>query len=87
MDEDGGWYEIAKNAENAEQLPKDGVEFLAYDSRTKKQDVCKVVEWSDGKSFVFPVQSDGEFGPFEDEFGHNQSDITHWRHLPEPPKV
>jgi hypothetical protein len=86
MNEDDGWYEIAKDAENAEQFPKDGTEFLAFDSRTKKQDVCFANKML-SKYYVCPVQCDGEYGPSEDEFGYRLVDITHWRHLLEPPKI
>lgn len=63
-----------------ETAPKDGVEFLAYDSRTKKFDVAVRV-----KNGAEAVQYDGEFGPSSDEFGHDPKGITHWMPLPAPP--
>lgn len=71
-----------------ETVPRDGTEFLAYDSRTKKQAVCKatVVAMKEGEWVrTYPTQMDGEYGPMEDEFGYNNEDVTHWMPLPEPP--
>jgi hypothetical protein len=66
-----------------EAAPKDGSEFLAYDSRTKKMDVCVWI----GSPLDWPsqVQQDGEMGPLKDEFGHSWRDITHWMPLPAAP--
>lgn len=68
-----------------ETAPKDGTEFLAYDSRTKKMDVCFMNNWH-GPWTCQQSQMDGELGPFIDEFGHKSADITHWMPLPEPPR-
>lgn len=65
--------------------PKDGTQFLAWDSRTKKMDVC--ANLARPQPSVAAVQFDGEYGPGEDEFGYNESDITDWMPLPEPPVV
>lgn len=66
-----------------ETAPRDGTEFLAYDAHAKKMDVC---EWIDSRSVhIQPVQSDGDYGPSEDDFGYHLSAITHWMPLPAPP--
>lgn len=65
-----------------ETAPKDGTEFLAYDSFAKKMDVCYF--WRFKK--VIPVQFDYEIGPYDDEFGFDPKNITHWMPLPQPPK-
>lgn len=65
--------------------PKDESEFLAYDSVSKKQDVAQWHEWGAGRGYFRAVQSDSEYGPYEDEFGHKSENITHWMPLPEPP--
>lgn len=60
--------------------PRDGTEFLGYDVRTKKMDVC----WFfDGE--IQPVQSDGYYGPDEMDFGFDWADIKFWMPLPTPP--
>jgi hypothetical protein len=68
-----------------ETAPKDGTEFLAYDKRTKKMDVCHWI----GRPMNWPsqVQMDGEYGPYEDQFGHSWRDISHWMPLPPPPAI
>lgn len=74
-----GWQPI-------DTAPKDGSEFLAYDSRTRKMDVAQMRDWVRGGAICYAVQRDGEYGPDTDEFGHHPGDITHWMPLPEPPK-
>lgn len=70
-----------------ETAPKDGTEFLAYDIRTRKMDVCEMV-YCGGDIFVpRPVQADGEYGPCTDEFGCNGADIRFWMPLPPPPEA
>jgi len=72
-----------------ETAPRDGSEFLAYDSRTKRQDVCHMRNFSlsDVKNWVCqPSQFDGEYGPDNNDFGYEWGDITHWMPLPPPPK-
>lgn len=64
-----------------ETAPQDGTEFLAYDAKAEKMDVCK---WSLAWGVV-PVQSDGEYGPLECEFGYETGAITHWMPLPANP--
>lgn len=73
------------NWQPIETAPRDGTEFLAYSTRCGK---CDVVVWRDFGSYGYfdPVQSDGECGPFENEFGYGSDDATHWMPLPEPPK-
>jgi hypothetical protein len=73
MSEIGGWQPI-------ETAPKDGTEFLGYDSLTRKMDVCVWQDW-----YFYQVQCDGEMGPSDDEFGYDWKTITHWRPLPAPP--
>ena len=71
-----------------ETAPRDA-EFLAYDSRTKKQSVAYLsVHKMKGGEWVrvYPTQMDGEFGPAYEDFGFNSEDVTHWMPLPEPPK-
>lgn len=69
-----------------ETAPKDDTEFLAYDSRTKRMDVCVMSNlYGPNDWLVKPVQSDPVYGTHEDEFGHRSVDITHWMPLPEPP--
>jgi hypothetical protein len=68
-----------------ETAPKDGTEFMAYDMRTKKMDVCIMQDTRAWGWVGCPVQSDGEYGPSEDEFGYHLTDITHWMPLPSPP--
>ena len=61
-------------------VPRDGTEFLAYDPVAKKFDVC--VWWSDPAILagIHPTQSDGEYGPFEDDFLPERA--TLWWPLP-----
>lgn len=73
-----GWRPI-------ETAPKDGTEFLAYDSHAKKQDVCNWVQFGAQRGEVWATQSDSEYGPGKDEFGYLPQHITHWMPLPEPP--
>lgn len=73
-----------------ETRPDEG-EFLAWDPGARKQDVCvptivsiyeKRVKVGERKSCE-AAQSDGVYGPYDDEF---QGDCaTHWRPLPSPP--
>lgn len=77
-----GWRPI-------DSAPKDGTEFLAYDSAARKQDVC-IFKNLRAPSFeplwiCQPVQVDGAYGPLNDEFGYDWKHITHWQPLPEPP--
>jgi len=65
-----------------ETAPKDGTEFLAYDSVAKK---CDVAVWGEIWQDFDAVQSDGEYSPAEDEFQGER--ITHWMPLPEPPEA
>jgi hypothetical protein len=69
--------------------PKDGSEFLAYDTRTRKMDVCYSYVFNANSQlwFVRAVQSDSEYGPDPEDFGYDSDDITHWRPLPDPPEV
>jgi Protein of unknown function (DUF551) len=69
----GRWADI-------ETAPKDGTEFLAFDGVAKK---CGVAVWSTVWEHFDIVQSDGEYGPDEDQF--QGARITHWMPLPEPP--
>jgi len=68
-----------------ETAPKDGSEFLAYDSNSEKCDVCHCILLG-GYPRLVQVQFDAELGPLEDEFGYRTENITHWMPLPEPPK-
>ncbi len=70
-----------------ETAPKDGTEFLAYDVRTKKFDVCYAITRGCFAGDIELTQSDGEHGPFEDEFGYNKKDIKWWMPLPAPPPL
>jgi hypothetical protein len=63
-----------------ETAPEDETEFLAYDVRTKKFDVCEVY-----RGDVVSTQFDGEQGPDEHEFGYYREDIKWWMPLPAPP--
>jgi len=77
------------NWQPIETAPKDGTEFLAYDSATKKFDVCIMENWRVGPGqsqwICSAVQIDGENGPLSSEFGYDDKAITHWMPLPEPP--
>lgn len=71
-----------------ETAPTDGTEFLAYDAKAGKMDVAYAASIKmDGGDFfrVYAVQSDGEYGPSDDEFGYASNSITHWMPLPKPP--
>jgi hypothetical protein len=59
--------------------PKDGSEFLAYDPIADKFDVCL---WFTGFgiSCLCSTQSDGEWGPFDDDFQPERA--TRWWPLP-----
>lgn len=60
--------------------PKDGTEFLAWDSRVREMGVCVWIgEWQR----IVPVQGDS-FST--DKFGHDSGNLTHWRPLPKPPE-
>jgi hypothetical protein len=65
-----------------ETAPKDETEFLAYDVRTKKFDVCEVYRGN-----IISTQSDCERGPDEHEFGYYLKDIKWWMPLPAPPPL
>ena len=65
--------------------PRDGTEFLAFDSRTRKMDVAEMRNWGRAGWVCCAVQSDGELGPGTDEFGHHPGDVTHWQPLPAHP--
>jgi len=67
-----------------ESAPKDGSEFLAYDRRAKKFDVC-VIRDRFGDLVCEAVQYDSIYGPDVDEFGYDSVNITHWTPLPTPP--
>lgn len=69
-----GWQDIST-------APRDGTEFLGYDVRTGKMDVCNFDRWGDPQA----VQSDCEYGPSEDDFGFDHRDIKFWMPLPTPP--
>jgi hypothetical protein len=66
-----------------ETAPKDGTEFLAYDTLTQKMDVAVWVDLFGGQ--VKAVQEDRENGPLSDEFGYEPRAIRHWKPLPPPP--
>ena len=70
-----------------ETAPKDDSEFLAYDSRTGKMDVCRMENISTAEPLWVcrPTQWDGENGPYSNEFGYKSEDITKWMPLPAPP--
>lgn len=70
-----------------ETAPKDGTEFLAFDSRTRKMDVCEMsnIITREPLWVCRPVQMDGEYGPDNSDFGYEWKDITHWMPLPKPP--
>lgn len=71
-----------------ETAPRDKSEFLAYDPISKTFDVCTMQDWSNVKGpwwVCYPVQSDGECGPFEDEFQGMRA--THWMPLPPAPAM
>ncbi len=70
-----------------ETAPRDGSEFLGYDSRTMKMDVCHMANIStqDPLWICRQVQMDGEYGPDYNDFGYERKDITHWTPLPAPP--
>jgi hypothetical protein len=61
-----------------DSAPKDGTEFLGYDRKVGKMDVC---EWSYDRFRA--VQFDGECGPLDDEF----CTPSHWAPLPDAPVV
>jgi hypothetical protein len=67
--------------------PRDGTEFLAYDSKAKKFDVCLMRNISTKHPLWIcqQVQIDGSYGPDGGEFGCVTAYITHWMPLPEPP--
>lgn len=65
-----------------ETAPEDETEFLAYDVRTKKFDVCEVY-----RGDTISTQSDRERGPDEHEFGYYREDIKWWIPLPAPPPL
>jgi len=67
-----------------ETCPTDLSEFLAWDARARKMDVCYASREPSG-AYVRPVQVDGEYGPHSDEFGYESGGITHWMPLPNPP--
>lgn len=67
-----------------ETAPTDGTEFLAYDARTGKMDVCKTYVGHRGVE-IEACQYDKEYGPMDNEFGCDEADITHWMPLPAPP--
>lgn len=60
-----------------DSAPKDETEFLGYDEKVGKQDVCV---WA--RSYFRAVQFDNEYGPEPDEF----STPSHWMPLPDAPK-
>lgn len=63
--------------------PRDKSEFLAYDPVAKKYDVCTMEDWSNmrGEWWVcYPTQSDGEYGPCDDDFKYDRA--TLWMPLP-----
>ena len=68
------------NWQPIDTAPTDGSEFLAYDPVAKKFDVCVMHESVVGLGWVcHATQSDGEYGPYEDEFhGHR---ATLWASL------
>ncbi len=68
-----------------ETAPKDGSEFLAYDGRVKKMDVC-IIKCHRNHCWIYPTLQDRE-GQLEDEFGYDEEDITHWMPLPLPPQA
>lgn len=61
-----------------ETAPKDGTEILAFDPVADKCDVCYMQ-----RSRIWSTQSDGEYGPDDDEFQATRA--THWMPLPKPP--
>lgn len=67
-----GWMPI-------ESAPKDGTEYLGYDAKRNKFDVCVFID----SPYVghTAAQSDGEYGAGPDEF----ETPTHWQPLPPPP--
>ena len=69
----------------AHTCPKDGSEFLAYDAKADKTDVCYYTELSPGKGYIAAVQSDCGMWPFEDEFGYDEKAIIAWMPLPARP--
>ncbi len=60
-------------------VPRDGREFLGYDSKNKKFGVCWAAQY--GIGLAHSVDSDYMNA---DEFESEQA--THWMKLPEPPK-
>lgn len=77
-----------------ETAPRDGTEFLAFDSTTGKMDVCTMESYP-SEWYAVPVQYDSEYGPLNGEFYGDivgsdgrtaASRIVHWMPLPEPPK-
>lgn len=73
--------------QDIETAPRDGTEFLAWDSVAQKMDVAYMYNVSTREPLWVPrqVQMDGEYGPLGDEFGCDHRNITHWMPLPEPP--
>lgn len=75
----------AQRWRSIESAPKDGSEFLAYDRVAKKFDACTMIKFSGDSWGCRQTQYDGEYGPFEWDFGYDWRNITHWMSLPSPP--
>lgn len=70
-----------------EMGPKDGSEFLGYDSKNERFGICNYAKNGNGVDVLVKTHSEGVFME-ETDFGYNVENITHCAPLPEkPPKI